>query len=132
LLATLFNVSEGRRLRLAETASTAAGKAMFQMMGVFAEFERSMIRERVNAGIARAKDAGIHCGRPPWPKAPQCSGTAAHAPPETDRRDEHHEQPPMVLPKAIDGNVAGAGGPTLIKVHTRVMYFVLPVPPYVD
>jgi DNA invertase Pin-like site-specific DNA recombinase len=65
LLATLFNVSEGRRLRLAETASTAAGKAMFQMMGVFAEFERSMIRERVNAGIARAKDAGIHCGRPP-------------------------------------------------------------------
>ena len=34
-------------------------------MGVFAEFERSMIRERVNAGIARAKDAGIHCGRPP-------------------------------------------------------------------
>jgi DNA invertase Pin-like site-specific DNA recombinase len=35
------------------------------MLGVFAEFERSMIRERVNAGIARAKDAGIHCGRPP-------------------------------------------------------------------
>ena len=37
-----------------------AGKAMFQMMGVFAEFERAMIRERVNAGLARAKgeDAG--------------------------------------------------------------------------
>ena len=31
---------------------------MFQMMGVFAEFERSMIREQVNAGIARAKAAG--------------------------------------------------------------------------
>jgi DNA invertase Pin-like site-specific DNA recombinase len=45
--------------------TTPAGKAMFQMMGVFAEFERSMIRELVNAGIARAKDAGIHCGRPP-------------------------------------------------------------------
>ena len=38
---------------------------MFQMMGVFAEFERAMIRERVKAGIARAKDAGKHCGRPP-------------------------------------------------------------------
>jgi DNA invertase Pin-like site-specific DNA recombinase len=37
---------------------------MFQMMGVFAELERSMIRERVNAGIARAKAEGKHCGRP--------------------------------------------------------------------
>jgi DNA invertase Pin-like site-specific DNA recombinase len=37
---------------------------MFQMMGVFAEFERSMIRERVNAGIARVKAGGKHCGRP--------------------------------------------------------------------
>ena len=35
------------------TTTTPAGKAMFQMMGVFAEFERAMIRERVNAGIAR-------------------------------------------------------------------------------
>jgi DNA invertase Pin-like site-specific DNA recombinase len=31
---------------------------------VFAEFERAMIRERVNAGIARAKADGKHCGRP--------------------------------------------------------------------
>jgi len=38
---------------------------MFQMMGVFAEFERAMIRERVKAGIARAKANGEHCGRPP-------------------------------------------------------------------
>lgn len=45
-------------------SSTPAGKAMFQMLGVFAEFERSMIRERVLAGMARAKAAGKHCGRP--------------------------------------------------------------------
>ena len=38
--------------------TTPAGKAMFQMMGVFAEFERAMIQERVRAGLARAKDAG--------------------------------------------------------------------------
>jgi DNA invertase Pin-like site-specific DNA recombinase len=44
--------------------STPAGKAMFQMMGVFAEFERSMIRERVNSGIARAKAKGQRFGRP--------------------------------------------------------------------
>ena len=36
---------------------------MFQMMGVFAEFERAMIRERVLAGLARAKQDGIHLGR---------------------------------------------------------------------
>jgi DNA invertase Pin-like site-specific DNA recombinase len=34
--------------------TTIAGKAMFQMLGVFAEFERGIIRERVNAGLARA------------------------------------------------------------------------------
>jgi len=35
--------------------TTPAGKAMFQMMGVFAEFERAMIAERVRAGLARAR-----------------------------------------------------------------------------
>ena len=37
--------------------TTPAGKAMFQIMGVFAEFERAMIQERVRAGLARAGDA---------------------------------------------------------------------------
>jgi DNA invertase Pin-like site-specific DNA recombinase len=37
---------------------------MFQMMGVFSEFERAMIRERVNAGLARAKANGKTLGRP--------------------------------------------------------------------
>ncbi len=44
--------------------TTPAGKAMFQMMGVFAEFERSMIQERVRAGLRRAKDEGKQLGRP--------------------------------------------------------------------
>ena len=44
--------------------TTPGGKAMFQMMGVFAEFERAMIQERVRAGLARAKDAGKQLGRP--------------------------------------------------------------------
>jgi DNA invertase Pin-like site-specific DNA recombinase len=44
--------------------TTPAGKAMFQMMGVFAEFERAMIQERVRAGLARAKDEGKTLGRP--------------------------------------------------------------------
>jgi len=45
--------------------STTAGKAMFQMLGVFAEFERGIIRERVNAGLARAKAKGTRLGRRP-------------------------------------------------------------------
>ena len=43
--------------------STPSGRAMFQMLGVFAEFERSMIRERVMAGLSRAKADGIQLGR---------------------------------------------------------------------
>src|SRR5215467_594534 len=43
--------------------STPAGKAMFQMCGVFAEFERAMIVERVNSGLARAKAKGVKLGR---------------------------------------------------------------------
>src|SRR5262249_38133181 len=38
--------------------TTPAGKAMFQMLGVLAEFERAIIRERVLAGMARAKAEG--------------------------------------------------------------------------
>src|SRR5271169_5242914 len=45
--------------------STTAGKAMFQMLGVFAEFERGIIRERINAGLARAKANGMKLGRRP-------------------------------------------------------------------
>jgi len=43
--------------------STASGKMMFQMIGVFSEFERSMIRERVIAGQQRAVANGVKLGR---------------------------------------------------------------------
>ena len=43
--------------------STPSGRAFFQVLGVFAEFERGMIRERVNAGLARAKANGTVLGR---------------------------------------------------------------------
>jgi DNA invertase Pin-like site-specific DNA recombinase len=44
--------------------STPGGKALFGMMGVFAEFERAMIQERIRAGLARAKAQGKQLGRP--------------------------------------------------------------------
>jgi DNA invertase Pin-like site-specific DNA recombinase len=44
--------------------TTPGGKALFQMMGVFAEFERAMIQERVCAGLAKARAKGKRLGRP--------------------------------------------------------------------
>ena len=44
--------------------TSPSGKAMFQMLGVFAEFERSIIQERVRAGLRRAKTEGKRLGRP--------------------------------------------------------------------
>lgn len=47
--------------------TTPAGRAMFAMLGVFAEFERSLIVARVNAGLERARSKGVRLGRPPMP-----------------------------------------------------------------
>jgi DNA invertase Pin-like site-specific DNA recombinase len=44
--------------------SNALGMMMLQLLGIFAEFERSMIRERSMAGQKIARENGIHCGRP--------------------------------------------------------------------
>ena len=44
--------------------STPAGRAMFGMLSVFGEFERSMIQERIKAGLARARSQGKRLGRP--------------------------------------------------------------------
>ncbi|MEJ1471298.1 MAG: recombinase family protein [Candidatus Sedimenticola sp. (ex Thyasira tokunagai)] len=43
--------------------TTAAGRMMMQMVGSFAEFERSMIRERTKAGLEHAKARGVKLGR---------------------------------------------------------------------
>lgn len=45
--------------------SSAAGKAFFQMLGVFAEFETNLRRERQMEGIAKAKAEGVYKGRKP-------------------------------------------------------------------
>jgi DNA invertase Pin-like site-specific DNA recombinase len=57
--------------------TTPAGKAMFQMLGVFAEFERSMIQERVRAGLARARAEGKQLGRPKIPEKTERAVQAA-------------------------------------------------------
>jgi DNA invertase Pin-like site-specific DNA recombinase len=44
--------------------TTPSGRAMFQLLGVFAEFERAIIVERVNSGIAKAREKGTKSGKP--------------------------------------------------------------------
>lgn len=44
--------------------TTPAGKALFQMCGVFAEFERDILSQRVKAGLNRARAEGKKLGRP--------------------------------------------------------------------
>jgi hypothetical protein len=48
----------------APTNAIAMCQGAVQMMGVFAEFERAMIQERVHAGLARARKEGKRLGRP--------------------------------------------------------------------
>jgi len=44
--------------------STPSGRMLFQMLGVFAEFERAIITTRINAGLDRARAKGVRLGRP--------------------------------------------------------------------
>src|SRR5438270_98601 len=45
--------------------TTPGGKLIFHLMGALAEFERDLIRERTNAGLAAARSRGRTGGRPP-------------------------------------------------------------------
>ena len=60
--------AKGAILRATEQpvdTSTAAGKAFLDMLGVFAEFETNLRRERQMEGISAAKARGVYKGRPP-------------------------------------------------------------------
>lgn len=60
--------SKGAYLRVLEQpvdTSTPAGRAFLQMLGVFAQFETALRKERQMEGIAKAKAAGVYKGRKP-------------------------------------------------------------------
>jgi len=60
--------------------TTPSGKAVFGILGVVAELERSLIVERVNAGIARAREQGTRSGKPIGrPSIPQRTDSAIRA-----------------------------------------------------
>jgi DNA invertase Pin-like site-specific DNA recombinase len=61
-------LAKGAALRATEQpidTSTASGKAFLGMLGVFAEFETNLRKERQLEGVSRAKAAGVYKGRPP-------------------------------------------------------------------
>ncbi|QFU07940.1 DNA-invertase hin [Rhodobacteraceae bacterium THAF1] len=69
-LQTLAESLQERQVALKATeqpvdTSTAAGKAFFQMLGVFSEFETNLRKERQMEGITKAKKAGVYKGRKP-------------------------------------------------------------------
>lgn len=71
-LVALLGELQGRGVDLflhqqALDTSTPGGRMMFQMLGVFAEFERTLIRARVMAGLERTRARGTRLGRPPTP-----------------------------------------------------------------
>jgi len=47
--------------------STPSGKMLYQLSAVFAEFERELIKTRINAGLDRARAKGVRLGRPAIP-----------------------------------------------------------------
>ena len=60
--------AKGATLRATEQpidTSSAAGKCFLDMLGVFAEFETNLRKERQAEGIAKAKEAGVYKGRKP-------------------------------------------------------------------
>ena len=78
-LAAIVRTLEGKGAALKATeqpidTSTAAGRAFLQMLGVFAEFETAIRRERQLEGIAKAKAEGVYKGRPPSIRADQVRG----------------------------------------------------------
>jgi DNA invertase Pin-like site-specific DNA recombinase len=76
---------------------TPAGKLMFQVTGAFAEFERSMIRQRLDAGLKRAVAAGKQLGRPRIDQALEKRIQACLANTNRDLESVHARRPLSLL-----------------------------------
>jgi len=65
--------------------TTATGRFMFGLLSTFAEYERSLIQERVLAGLATARERGVRLGRPPVAQGVKAAILARHAAGEAKR-----------------------------------------------
>jgi DNA invertase Pin-like site-specific DNA recombinase len=77
--------------------STAAGKCFLDMLGVFAEFETNLRRERQLEGIAKAKAAGVYKGRPPSIEASRVRELKAQGMPAGRHRQGAQDRPGVSL-----------------------------------
>ena len=57
-------LKDASRRQFAIDTATPMGKLVFQLTGALAEFERTMIRQRIKAGLKRAVAQGVKHGRP--------------------------------------------------------------------
>jgi len=113
--------AKGVSLRVTEQpvdTSTAAGKAFLDMLGVFAEFETNLRRERQLEGIKAAKARGIYKGRKPFhrrrrgpaPARPREARAYSHRTPARDR-------PGQRLSRAWDTSAAGVAARSRPQVY---------------
>src|SRR5438128_3485042 len=95
----LYRVFGARQVSPAERYTTA-GRLLMQMVGSFAEFERAMIRERTQAGLAAARAQGRIGGRRPPPRPPPQAEAARLLP-----------VPPPPVRRRPAPRAGGRGGP---------------------
>jgi hypothetical protein len=114
--------------------TTPAGKAMLQMLGVFAEFERSMIQKRVRAGLERARRAHAT-----WPPSARPQDAGAYKRPSRRLDGPECERSPSrrcrrYPPGSVDGIyqvadiVIGDGESPGIPIRSMPGFFSLPPP----
>jgi DNA invertase Pin-like site-specific DNA recombinase len=89
--------------------SAAAGKCFLDMLGVFAEFETNLRRERQLEGIAKAKAAGVYKGRPPSIEASRVRELKAEGMRAPDRHRQGAQDRPGVGLSGCWGLLADSG-----------------------
>ena len=100
--------------------TTPAGKALFQMMGVFAEFERAMIRERVRAGLERARRRAKG-----WDGGQSTPGRKLRSRPICCSQGRHHEARGVTWGRCGDGP-ADQGGDDWLRQSDEATDFYGP------
>jgi hypothetical protein len=88
--------------------ATAAGKCFLDMLGVFAEFETNLRRERQLEGIAKAKAAGVYKGRPASIDAAQVREMKAQGLGRLKDREGPRNRPGVGLSRIGGGPIGGS------------------------
>jgi hypothetical protein len=103
--------ARGASLKAAEQpidTGTAAGKCFLDMLGVFAEFETNLRKERQLEGIAKAKAAGVYKGRPASIDAARVRELKGRGPAHGDRQGTGHRPGECLLGAGSGPVIAGS------------------------